>query len=396
MKRKTLLVLGASLYQLKAIQIARSLGYRVVVADNVSENPGHQIADVSYVVSTTDRAGILEVALREGVNGVLAPATDVAVPTAVYVSEMLNLPGPPMNGAEIASDKIKFREFLVDHGLPVPDFVPIVDGVEPSASWFERDRVILKPSQSSGSKGVFVVRSRDEFRCCLPETIGFSLSGQAILEEFVDGHQGTLEGVLERGEVKLRFFTDRETHGAPYVTTTGHLVPSTLPGYLQQRAEEQVREAWQLLGVRFGPFDCDFVATEQEVYLLEMAPRLGGNSIAELLEYSADFDITSYAVRTACGDAVKLTACNSPKSMGVLILGVREEGALWYDVSQAEELRRAPWVIALNFDVAKGEPVKPFVNGRHRVGEALIQAANRDELDGNVRILRDRLALRAS
>src|SRR5213078_2129415 len=122
MAEKTLLVLAASTYQLDAIRKAKELGIRVITTDNVPSNPGHRLADRCYSIDTTDRAGVLDLARRERINGVIAPATDVALETAAYVAAALALPGPSVESAAILVSKWQFRQFLKREGLPCPRF----------------------------------------------------------------------------------------------------------------------------------------------------------------------------------------------------------------------------------------------------------------------------------
>ena len=96
MKPRTVVVLAASVYRLDAIRTAQRLGYRVVTVDNRPANPGPSLADASYDVDTTDLQGVLDVARRESIAGIISPCADVAVPTAAFVAEQLGLPGPPL------------------------------------------------------------------------------------------------------------------------------------------------------------------------------------------------------------------------------------------------------------------------------------------------------------
>ena len=145
------------------------------------------------------------------------------------------------------------------------------------------ERWIIKPDQSSGSKGIFIVSSLAEFHQRLPESLAYSPNGCAILERFIDGWQGTCEGIVRDGKVAVSFVLDRETAPAPYVATVGHRVPSVLPAPVQTRLIRTLEDLWRRLEYRDGPFDCDFVAADCEMYLLEMSPRIGGNSISALL-----------------------------------------------------------------------------------------------------------------
>ena len=79
---KKILLLGGSAQQVIAIEKAKELGYYTVLCDFLPDNPGQHAADKFYLVSTTDKEAVLEVARAEQVSGVLAYASDPAAPTA--------------------------------------------------------------------------------------------------------------------------------------------------------------------------------------------------------------------------------------------------------------------------------------------------------------------------
>ena len=108
---KTILLLGGSAQQIVAIETAKRLGYFTVLCDYLSDNPGQYVADKFYLVSTTDKDAVLEVAKNENVDGVLAYASDPAAPTAAYVAEKLGLPGSPYKSVEILLIKIDLENF---------------------------------------------------------------------------------------------------------------------------------------------------------------------------------------------------------------------------------------------------------------------------------------------
>lgn len=395
MTSRTLLVLAASSYQLRTIQTAKRLGYRVITTDNVPGNPGHALADRAYSTDTTDLDGVLSIAQSERIDGVIAPCTDVAVPTAAYLASKLQLPGPPYESALIACNKALFRGFLAQHRLPSPETYDISDSRRPAAKHFERGAWIMKPDRSSGAKGVFIVDSIGEFEARIAETLACSPNRQGVLERFIDGFQGTCEGILRQGRITHAFFLDRQTVAPPYAATSGHHVPSSLDASSREALLDQLGELWRLLGVTDGPFDCDFVVGSDHVYVLEMTPRLGGNSISTLLHAATGgFDLVEYAVRQACGEDVPLPATFPLLPTAVVILGAASSGKLAFDARELKALRREPWVERICLDFDSGEPVKSFTNGRHRVGEAMVRGTDRASLDENVRELRRRLNVR--
>lgn len=392
-QRKSLLVLGASEYQLETITTAQRLGYRVVCSDNVPNNLGHPIADKSYAVDTTDREGILWVAREEKVDGVIAPCTDVAVPTAAYVAERMALIGPPLASVEIVCDKIAFREFLRVKGFAAPRFLTLPRDLPRSISMFSSGPCIIKPDRSSGSKGVVVLSSLDELQARLPETLAFSPTRRALLEQFIEGFQGTCEGIVHGGRVVVACLLDRQTVGPPYVTTAGHRVPTSLAPEVQHKVVDCIDSLWQTLDVREAVFDCDFVVSNGEVTVLEMTPRLGGNCISRLLHKASGFHFAEYAIRLACGEQPLPPKSLELKPMAVIIFGSGAAGRLEYDVDELRSLEKTEWIDSVKMDVAAGAEVQPFINGRNRIGECFLKGSNREDVIAKSEEVSSRLAI---
>ncbi len=392
--QKTILVLAASSYQIPVIQAAQELGYRVITADNQPRNPGHRLADKSFNIDIKDKDAILRIARQESIDGIVAAATDAGVPTAAYVSEELNLSGVPFHSTNTVCDKAQFRSFLSRSGLSVPKSRLISADDDLDFSW--NGRWIIKPLRSSGCKGVFIVDSETELRRRIPETRAHTSDGTFLFEEFVTGQQFTCEGFLRDGAPFFWSILDRQTMTAPYATTCGHNLPSRLPEALQLKVVDQLANLLAELEIYNGPFDCDFVVTQEElVFLLEMSPRIGGNSIAKLLKTATGFDIVKASIKLACNDRFATNQWYDVRPAAVVLLGVDREGALEFSTNELERLRREEWVDSLTIDVAAGTDVSPFKNGRCRLGEAIVLAADRQELDQRVGELRRRLNFRA-
>jgi biotin carboxylase len=394
MNKKSLLVLAASIYQVPVIETAKRLGYRVITVDNVPTNPGHALAELSYNVDTTERDDVLAIAQKEKISGIIAACTDIALPTAAYVAEKMSLSGPPAVSAEIVCNKVSFRRWLNEQGFTVPRSFAVNKSFISSKELFKNHWWILKPDRSSGSKGIFIIRYAEEYGDRIQETLSFSPTSAGILEQFIDGLQITCEGIITGGKVRAAWILDRQTAAPPYVTTIGQHIPSRLPLGTQKKIISVLEDIWKRLGITDAPFDCDAIIAGDSIYVIELSPRLGGNSISTLLKYATDFDIVEYAVRLACGEVIDdYRFSDVVETMAVVLLGVQKKGQLSYDEVNLEALKREPWVQFICIDKALGSPVQPFINGRHRIGEALIKGIDRDDLDAKVVELRARLHL---
>lgn len=387
-----MLVLAASAYQLDVIRAAKQLGVRTVTTDNQPSNPGHQLADVAYSIDTTDQDSVLELARTERIDGVIAAATDVAVPTAAYVSEQLGLPGVGVNAARKLTDKLAFRQLQDDLRLPAPEYF--------EANELDRERVrishghwLVKPNRSSGSKGIQILNEISELDALKANAEAHSLDDRAVFERFLEGSQHTLEGVLDDGIIGFHVITDRMTVRPPFVATRGHRVPSTLDPRHFGLLTRQIEALCMELGLQDCVFDCDFVSCAEGPVILEIAPRLGGNSLSRLIRAALRVDLAEYAVRLAIGDPARIPEQVVPRPAAIVLLGADTPGTLEYDRLQLSTLGDEPWVRSIEFDVPVGTAVEPFTDGRSRVGEGLILADSTAELDFRMDELLDRLKI---
>ena len=184
---KKILLLGGSAQQIIAIETAKKLGYYTVLCDYLIDNPGQYVADKFYLVSTTDKDAILEVAKKEKINGILAYASDPAAPTAAYVAEKLKLFGNPYDSVEVLCNKDKFRKFLSENGFNAPQACSYTCWKEVLADKeIIRYPSIIKPVDSSGSKGATVLQSENGLEQAVKFALSFSRCDRIIIEDFIE------------------------------------------------------------------------------------------------------------------------------------------------------------------------------------------------------------------
>jgi len=172
---KKLMLLGGSSQQIVAIETAKKLGYYTVLCDYLTDNPGQKYADKFYLKSTTDKNEILEIAKKEKIDGIIAYASDPAAPTAAYVAEILGLPTNPYKSVDILANKDKFREFLRTNNFHTPkakSFYDLESAINEIS--FFKFPIIIKPVDSSGSKGVSKINNVDELKFKFDDAIAYS------------------------------------------------------------------------------------------------------------------------------------------------------------------------------------------------------------------------------
>lgn len=307
-KVKKLMLLGGSAQQLIAIKTARRLGYDTVLCDYLGDNPGQYIADRFYLVSTTDKEAVLNVAKEEGINGIIAYASDPAAPTAAYVAENMGLPTNPYASVEILCSKDKFRTFLEQNGFNSPaakSYSSIEKALKDKGNF--RLPVIVKPVDSSGSKGVAVLQGCYGWEEALSSAFSYSRSHQVIIEEFIEKKYSYLIGgdiFVADGQVILWGLMNchRDSTVNPLVPV-GKSYPVDIDKADLKAVKRTLQSMVDKLGIRFGEMNVELVIDESGcVWPIDVGPRAGGNMIPDLLSLIFNVDIVEMSVKAAMAD----------------------------------------------------------------------------------------------
>lgn len=378
---KRLLHLGAGEFQLPSIRAAKELGCFVVVTDNVPGNPGHALGDVSESVSTVDLEACLALGIKHAVDGVMTYGSDVSTPAVAYVAERLGLPGNPFASATVLQRKDLVREFQRDHEMNHPAFIVLHDDTK------TRDLAgigafpfpgVIKPVDSSGSKGISVVRGAAEVPAALSKAMPFSRKGLVVLEQFLERDMLELDGDIWIRDGKLAFrhyghnyFSKKHESMAPI----GEIFPGFFPEKVGEELDEQFRKLIDGLQLKNGCMNFDGTVSGGKVYLLDVALRNGGNFVPYLIQLSSGFNITRAAVCTALGVDFPCESGTAQDSQPVAsyVLNSAREGR-FRGVVLAREMR--PFLFEERLFVRSGQRVLPFTRGDRALGVLIFKFPN--------------------
>lgn len=310
--QKKILLLGGSAQQIVAIETAKRLGYLTVLCDYLPDNPGQHYADKFYLVSTTDKDAVLEVARKERIDGILAYASDPAAPTAAYVAEKMGLPGNPYASVDLLCNKDKFRAFLADNGFCTPKakgYTSTAEAYSDLEAAVFRFPVIVKPVDSSGSKGVGRIDSLDQAREALAHAMSFSRDKRIIVEDYLEayGYQIAGDGLSVDGKLVFRYFANDHFDPAcvnPFVPISASF-PYNMPAHVHDKIHGEIQRLLTLLDMKTCTYNFDIRIDENyNVYLMEIAPRDGGNYIPQCIRYATGVDLVECSVRAAMGEPI--------------------------------------------------------------------------------------------
>lgn len=385
---KTLLLLGGSKQQVVAIEKAKELGYRTVLCDYLSDNPGQYAADSFYLVSTTDRDAVLEVAQSECVDGVLAYASDPAASTAAYVAEQLGLPSNPLSAVETLSEKHLFRAFLTREGFPCPKAC----GFDASSSYDDvlaliaemEFPIVIKPTDSSGSKGVTVVHAKRGIVEACKHAASYSRNGILIAEEFIERvfpHVIGGDVFVVDGEIKFWGLMSCLRDSAHSLVPSGEVTPSGLTENQIASVKQVLQRLVDALHLKFGEFNVEIIIGKENVpYVLEFGARAGGNMIPVQLSDASGIDLISANIECAMGVSVGDIAWESDGQAFATYVIHSDSSGVFCGVEYLPEIVEKVYREVLYIE--EGSKVLPFEGANAAIGIVFLRLNNEDLKNG--------------
>jgi biotin carboxylase len=391
--QRTVLFVGAGRHQRRAILRAKELGLRVVGVDRNPDAPGLAESDIARVVDFSDLEALLRAIARLRIDGVLTISADRAVPVVAALAERLDLPGIGVETAHLMTHKVAMRRELADAGVPQPRFAALRTlGERRRAADEVGFPAVLKPADSGGQRGVFRVESLDELESHLYEAVAASPTGEAILEEFVDGTE--MNGIVvarDRETVALTLSDRLRPPGIGFGVGWIHVFPATVHGFQLEESERVATHAVHALGLRTGiAFPQLIAAPDGRVVVVECAARVPGGQMADLVRHAVGVDLVEVQLRMALGeelpDELVLPRFRQPLAIRFL---TAEPGPLPTGrvkrVGTLEKVLAFPGVVQAETYLQPGEVIRPVrLDGDRRgyviaVAETNLEALERAE-----------------
>jgi len=299
---QTLAIIGASYLQLPVVERAKQMGLRTICFSWPQGAVCKDVCDVFYPVSITEKDEILRLCREEHIDGICTIASDVAAPTVAYVAEQMGLPGNPYEAAVQAHDKQLMHRILTAAGVDCP-----LSNIQYPISNLQFP-LIVKPSDRSGSLGVQKVERPEDLEAAITQAKALSLHGEAIVEEFIEGREISVEMISQNGVHHALQITDKTTTGAPHFVELAHHQPSTLPADMQTRIFAITRRALDALGLTNGASHSEYKITKEgRVVVMEIAGRMGGDFIgSDLVQLSTGYDFLKGVIEVALGQPIEV------------------------------------------------------------------------------------------
>lgn len=386
MKQKKLMLLGGIRYLLPVIKAAHEQGYYVITADYLPDNIAHKYSDEYVNVSIIDKEAVLKVAVEKQIDGIMSFGVDPGVVSASYVQEKMGLPSfGPYESVVILQNKDKFRKFLTENGFNVPwaySYSSVEDALK------NKDRftypLIVKPTDSAGSKGCTRVDSESELALALDYALKYSISKNIIVEEFIEkrGCSSDTDSYAQDGQLKFVSYSSQRFDSSatnPY-TPAAYSWPSTFTQEEEKYLTSEIQRLITLLQLKTAVFNIEVrVGINGKPYIMELTPRGGGNRLCEMLRYATGVDMITAITRAIVGEE-PVTIEQKPYNghWAEIILHADSDGV--FDSLQIDENYKQ-FVVEEDLWVEKGDKVNSFLGANDAIGTLVLKFDTAEQLE---------------
>lgn len=383
---KKLMLLGGLRYLLPVIDTAHKMGVYVITADYLPDNIAHKYSDEYVNVSIIDKEAVLKVAREKQIDGIMSFAVDPGVVTASYVQQEMGLPSfGPYESVAILQNKDKFRAFLAENGFNVPwsfGFSSVDD------AWNSRNKfsfpLIVKPTDSAGSKGCSRVDGENELQKALDYAMEHSIGKHVIVEEFIEkrGCSSDTDCYVQDGRLKFVSFSAQrfdEKAINPY-TPSAYSWPSTFSAEEEQFLTDEMQRLITLLNMKTAVFNVETrIGVNGKPYIMEFTPRGGGNRLCEMLRYATGVDMITAITKAMVGEkANEIEQKPYNGHWAEIILHADKDGkfaGLQIDSSLPAE------IVETDLWVKEGDFVHGFEGANNAIGTLVMRFEDKDTLE---------------
>ena len=302
---KKIAIIGANEFQNKLVLKAKELGIETHVFAWEDGAVAKENSDFFYPISITEKEKILEICKKIKIDGVCSISSDLAMPTVNFIAKELDLIGNSLECTKLTTNKYAMRNQLSKNNLPCPKYFLI-------NSDFNIDNLkdldyplIVKPTDRSGSRGIYKVNNKEELKNGIKNSLKESFSREVIVEEFIEGNEYSVEAISQNGKHKIIQITKKFTTGSPHFIETGHIQPACLSKEITEKIYNIIIKSLDVLKVSNGASHSEIKILNDEVKIIEIGARMGGDFIgSDLVNISTGVDFLKLVLDISLGEEI--------------------------------------------------------------------------------------------
>ncbi|MFE3982613.1 MULTISPECIES: acetyl-CoA carboxylase biotin carboxylase subunit family protein [unclassified Priestia] len=363
------------------VQLVKEKGYKIILLRKEISFDEIFDVDIPVEIDLNDEEAVLEKCLQlTNQLEVISVFTmnEYRIPLASKISEMLQLKYQlPYEASLRCRNKKMARQKLNEAGVGEVQYrlVTSDSNLEFQLQGMEFP-LIVKPSNDSGSKNVYLCKNESEITTAIKHIVkskknivGQTIDSDILIEEFLDGPEFSIESVTVNGQTTIIGITKKLVTPYPLSIEVGH----DFPANLNTNEENEIK---RLVEQSLAALDVDFAVTHTEVKLTEKGPRIvevnarpGGDEIPHLVKAVTGVDLKALAFLVTLGkgiDSIDLSS-STVSSASIRFLLANQEGKVYFDEQfQSASIKEQKWY------VNNGESVQRTESNFNRLGYFIV------------------------
>ena len=300
-----LLILGGMRISCEIIRQAKAMGIYTIVADynKVEDSPGKNIADEHFMISTTDVDGIVNLIKEQEINGVIVGFNDFMLP---YYAEICEKSGLPSYGTkeqfEIFTNKNRYKKLCRKYNVPTVEEYDVNQILSGELADKIRFPVLVKPTDSSGAKGISICQSKEALSTALKKAEVYSHSGQVLVERYVEGKEVTVFWLFVDGKYYLTAIGNRhvkQNQEGVIPLPVGYTFPAAVTPKYCSEIEKNVKDMLCSVGIQNGMMFMQCKVEKGECVVYDIGYRLTGSLEYKLLKEVCGYNPLEMMIRFA-------------------------------------------------------------------------------------------------
>jgi len=380
---KRLLILGGATQCLKVVEASKEMGVHSIVTDINANEMVASLADEVLPFSVTDAHSLIQWCKENPVDGVLNYNIDYAQHAHQRICSELDL--PCYGTAEqyhILTDKTAFKKYCVECGVDV-----IPDYEENEISDVEYP-VLVKPGESSGSRGTTVCYSLESLKLAVEEAKKETRNGKVIIEKYLYGRPDfSMTYIIIDGEPHLIRTLDRYV-GRPEDHLQRQCIcarcPSIYTDLYLEKAHDKVKNMLKKLGLRNATVFMQGFVDGETFRFYDPGIRFSGSEYERMLKSATGVDIVKAFIAYSLGESLTefghtLTKPYALSGLCGLQLFIEAHPGIIKHITGIKEIESIPEVVTVLQKHDVGYVVPDSGDIKQRIFEIVVLSENSKE-----------------
>lgn len=397
LKGKKLLILGGASLSMDIVHAAREMGVYTIVTDwyDTKRSPAKLIADEYWNEEIFKPDLLAKLIKKHHIDGVITGFTDSYLLQYQRLCELSGLPCYATKEVfEITLDKALFKKLCMENDVPV---IPQYNAADFDPTTISNtNKIIIKPVDNSGSRGVIVCKTSEDFQRCLDFALSYSQKKEVIIEKYMDMDSWAASYTIQDGEISLSTLNDRLEHKSSETAaiTTAGIYPSKYLDLYLEKMDEKMKRMYKAMGVTNGVLSVQGFVDGENFYVMEMGYRLTGGQHYIFSKYengiSALDQLIHFAVTGRMADfniAEKDNPTFKDLCLNLCILGKSDKIAR---IEGQEYVENLPEAIHSAFLKQVGDQIGMDGTTSQKIANLHLVLNNREDMDRVIRDIQDK------